>query len=313
MVWEVIASQVLGAGLGAYGANQAASAQEDGAKRAAEASNRGSLAQLQLLEPQRFMGYQALGDLGTLYGYQQAPYTSIQDVQQTLNKVGAKQIKQGLKNGMSLQDLAQMGSLGDINGKQMKQLIKQGLSAQDIIALQNGSLVKSQAPAAAAPPTAAAAPAASGGAGNMSRFFTSPDYQFRQQQGAAAIDRSAAARGGALSGNAVRAGTEYASNLASGEYNNYVSRLMQMAGLGSAATTQAGGAIGQNANTQANAQMAQGDARASGIMGGVNSAVNAINNGMSLYTLQQYMNQPAAAPPTGYRPAPGMGIMPLSP
>jgi hypothetical protein len=62
----------------------------------------------------------------------------------------------------------------------------------------------------------------------MSRFFTSPDYQFRQAEGQSAIDRGAAARGGALSGNAIRGGVEYASNLASGEYGNYVNRLLAM-------------------------------------------------------------------------------------
>ena len=115
--------------------------------------------------------------------------------------------------------------------------------------------------------------------GNMSRFFTSPDYNFRLKQGGQAIDRSAAARGGALSGNALRAGTEYASNLAAGEYNNYVARLMQMAGMGTQATNSAVQS-GQNAaNNIGNSYLNQGDARASGIAGQY-GAINGLIQGL---------------------------------
>ena len=86
---------------------------------------------------------------------------------------------------------------------------------------------------------------ADGTAGNFGRFFTSPDYQFRLQEGTRAIDQSAAARGGLFSGNTGKAVVGYGSNLAAGEYGNYVNRLLAMAGLGQTAT---GGAVaaGQN-------------------------------------------------------------------
>jgi hypothetical protein len=138
--------------------------------------------------------------------------------------------------------------------------------------------------------------------GNMSRFFASPDYQFRQQEGAKSIDRSAAARGGAVSGNAARAQTEYASNLASQEFGNYTSRLMQIAGLGSAATNNAVN-VGQSyAANAGNLIQQQGDARASGIMGAANSVVNGINNGMSLWAWQRGMQQPQAGRTPPYSP-----------
>lgn len=136
----------------------------------------------------------------------------------------------------------------------------------------------------------AIAPTPAGQPGNMSRFFTSPDYQFRQEQGTQAIDRSAAARGGALSGNAIRAGTEYAGNLASGEFGNYVNRLLAMAGLGTAATNNVINAGTNAANNMSQNAIASGDARASGIMGAANGITGAINGGLNSYLTMRYLN-----------------------
>lgn len=137
--------------------------------------------------------------------------------------------------------------------------------------------------------------------GDMSRFFTSPDYTFRRDEGQRDIGNTFAARGGAASGNALRALTGFNQNLASGEYNNYVARLMQMAGLGQAATTtgvQAGQAA---ANNIGNALMAQGDARASGYMGAANSIASGVNSGLNAWLWNRYLNQtPQAAPTSSY-------------
>jgi hypothetical protein len=306
-MWDIVAGQVAGSLIGAIGGHSAAQKQEDAAKAAGDASRRSTLAQLQLQEPQRYLGYQAQGDLSSLYGYQQSPYTTIGQVTANLSPITSKNLAQMLKRGMSFDEIRSIGTLQSVGPKALKRLTKQGLSVQQIKELQTGY----QPPAQPVPNSGT--PGATEGqraAGNMSRFFTSPDYQFRQQEGLSALDRGAAARGGALSGNALRAGTEFSSNLASGEYNNYVQRLMQMAGMGQAATTQAGGAVQSGANAQAGAAIAGGDARASGIMGTTNSVVNGINNGMSLYALSKYMQQPTSpkAAPAGYYPTPGMGI-----
>lgn len=50
------------------------------------------------------------------------------------------------------------------------------------------------------------------------QFQADPGYQFRLDQGNRAIERSAAARGGVLSGNAVAAAQDFSSGLASQEY-----------------------------------------------------------------------------------------------
>jgi hypothetical protein len=121
--------------------------------------------------------------------------------------------------------------------------------------------------------------------GNMSRFFTSPDYTFRRDEGQRGIGNSFAARGGAASGNALRALSEFNSNLASSEFGNYYNRLASLAGMQQTANNQ-----NQQAGQYAASQIGQGlinqgDARASGamgqygaILGGLNGAANSLGN-----------------------------------
>jgi hypothetical protein len=132
-------------------------------------------------------------------------------------------------------------------------------------------------------------------AGNMSRFFTSPDYQFRLNEGQRDIGNSFAARGGAASGNALRALTQFNQNTASGEYGNYVNRLMQMSGLGQVATNNGANAVQNGVNGMSQANTQQGDARASGIMGTANGISSSINSGLNNYMLYRggYFNRPA--------------------
>jgi hypothetical protein len=54
-----------------------------------------------------------------------------------------------------------------------------------------------------------------------------PGYGFRQQQGQQAIENSAMARGGLLSGNTLKASQDYGQNLASQEYGNAYNRQYQ--------------------------------------------------------------------------------------
>ena len=59
-----------------------------------------------------------------------------------------------------------------------------------------------------------------------------PSYQWRVSQGQEGVENSAAARGGALSGNALRAIEDYRQNSASEEYQNEWNRFMQELGIG---------------------------------------------------------------------------------
>lgn len=85
-----------------------------------------------------------------------------------------------------------------------------------------------------------------------------PGFQFRLQQGQKALENSAAARGGLLSGGTAKAINDYAQGSASNEYGNVYNRALQtyqtnasnqfgLAGIGQNAASELG-AAGQNAS-----------------------------------------------------------------
>jgi hypothetical protein len=140
-------------------------------------------------------------------------------------------------------------------------------------------------------------PGTAAGAGDMSQFMASPDYNFRRSEGNRGIEGSFAARGMGQSGNALRALTEFNSNLASGEFGNYVNRLTTLAGLGSAATNQTA-AYGADAASQAGRNsLYAGNARASGIQG---SADAWGQTGQGLASLYGYYKRPGGGGGGGY-------------
>lgn len=107
-------------------------------------------------------------------------------------------------------------------------------------------------------------------------FQQDPGYQFRMQQGAQALERSAAARGGLQSGRAMKELTRYGQDFASNEYQNAYNRfnadrdrrfgrLSSLAGMGQNANAQ-NAAAGQNYANQAGAN-AMGAANAAGAAG----------------------------------------------
>jgi len=128
-----------------------------------------------------------------------------------------------------------------------------------------------------------------------------PGYQFNLDQGQTALDRKIAAMGGRVSGAALKATDQYATNYATGAYNaayqrsqDRLNRLAALAGLGQTATgaSAAAGQAGTNAMTSLITN--QGDARAAGQMAQANIWGNA---GNQLAALAQRYYTPT---PTGY-------------
>lgn len=133
------------------------------------------------------------------------------------------------------------------------------------------------------------------------QFQQDPGYAFRMSEGLKALDRQAAARGGLISGGALKAAQRYGQELGSQEFQNAFNRyqaerqarlgpLQSLAGVGQTTAQQMGAAgqqyAGQAGQTamgmagavgQAGAEAAQ--ARASGYMG----AANAITGGLGQY------------------------------
>lgn len=135
-------------------------------------------------------------------------------------------------------------------------------------------------------------------------FQTDPGYEFRLGQGQRALESSAAARGGLLSGAAAKALTKYNQDFASNEYQNaynrftndqtnMFNRLANIAGVGQTATNQLGQA-GQNYATNAgNAMQYAGTARASGYTNSanaLNSALGSASSALVNFSRPQYFS-----------------------
>jgi hypothetical protein len=124
-----------------------------------------------------------------------------------------------------------------------------------------------------------------------------PGYAFRLSEGQKALDRSAAARGGLISGGALKAAQRYGQDMGSQEYQNAYNRALTgyntgvasenqlynrqaaLAGIGQTATNFTNQAGAANAANVGNAYGAAGQAAASGYMG----AANAVGQGVGQY------------------------------
>jgi hypothetical protein len=164
-----------------------------------------------------------------------------------------------------------------------------------------------------------------------SDFQTDPGYAFRLSEGMKALDRTAAARGGLLSGATLKGAQRYGSDLASQEYQNAFNRyqsnraaqaqeygnafnrfqtertntlapLQSLAGVGQSATQQAQqasqnyatgatNALGNFGAAQGSNIIGSGNARASGYVGGANAISGGVGQGLNFYQNQNLVNQ----------------------
>ena len=147
----------------------------------------------------------------------------------------------------------------------------------------------------------------------MDQFQQDPGYAFRMQEGMKALERSAAARGGLLSGGMLRGAQQYGQGLASQEYMNAFNRyqaernarlnpLQSLAGVGQTATNQLGQAGQAMASNVGQAMGAAAQARASGYMGGANALTQGLGTYLNYQQGQNYLN--ARFPQEAATPAP---------
>lgn len=102
------------------------------------------------------------------------------------------------------------------------------------------------------------------GAGGVSDLIKStPGYQFRFDEGIAAVDSSAANRGMLMSGSQLRRLQEFGDEYAAREFGNYWNRLAGVAGAGQTATGDITGTGAATANNLANIYQNQGQHLAS--------------------------------------------------
>jgi hypothetical protein len=122
----------------------------------------------------------------------------------------------------------------------------------------------------------------------MDQFTADPGYGFRLAEGQKALDRQAAARGGLISGGALKAAQRYGQEMGSQEYTNAFNRyqterqarlnpLQSLAGVGQTSVAQLGAAGQAMATGVGEAGAAAAQARASGYMGGANALSQGLN------------------------------------
>jgi hypothetical protein len=125
---------------------------------------------------------------------------------------------------------------------------------------------------------------------SMEQFRADPGYGFRLSEGQKALDRQSAARGGLMSGGALKAAARYGQEMGSAEYLNAFNRyqaenmarlnpLQSLTGMAQTSTGQLGQAGQTYATNVGEAGAAAAQARASGYMGGV----NALTQGLGQY------------------------------
>lgn len=119
------------------------------------------------------------------------------------------------------------------------------------------------------------------------QFQNLPGAQFLVDESMRNIGNSFAARGGALSGNALRAIDDRSRELTN---TLMIDRLFGLAGLGQQGTNIAASSAANSGNNISNALINQGNARASGIAGTTQSVNNAIQGGLSNYLLLQQLS-----------------------
>ena len=132
-------------------------------------------------------------------------------------------------------------------------------------------------------------------------MYNDPGYAFRLSEGQKMLDRQAAARGGLISGGALKAAARYGQDYASNEYTNALNRylaernaqlgpLQSLAGVGQSATNYVSNAAQNMGQAQAQGAQAIGNAQASGYIGGSN-VLNQALQGYGNYYLQNQRNQ----------------------
>jgi hypothetical protein len=117
---------------------------------------------------------------------------------------------------------------------------------------------------------------------NMSDYQADPGYAFRLKEGMKALDAQAAARGGLISGAALKAAGRYGQDYASNEYANAFNRyqtnrsnqlqpLQSLMGVGQTATNATSNAAGTYGAAAGSNALAAGNALASGQVGSANA------------------------------------------
>jgi hypothetical protein len=135
----------------------------------------------------------------------------------------------------------------------------------------------------------------------MDQFKADPGYAFRLSEGQKQLDRTAASRGGLLSGGALKAATRYGQDMGSQEYTNAFNRyqaertarlapLQALTGMGQTTAQQVSNAGQTMATNVGNDITNSAAARASGYVGGANALTGGLNTYLNYSNSQNMVN-----------------------
>jgi hypothetical protein len=243
--------------------SKAAKSQADAANRAAQLEREMFERQIELQEPFRQAGLTAQQRYMNLLGLSQSPTARTE--QEIRNALAAQYMQPGIGEG-GIQGVDEAG----LSAAVQAEMAKDAQARQEYEALK-----------------------ASPEFGKYTRDFgvqdfeQDPGYAFRMSEGLKALDRQAAARGGLISGGALKASQRYGQDLASQEYMNAFNRyqtnranqLQPLESLMGRSQTAAQllGTAGQNyASGAGQALQNVGMAKGSAYVGGANTLLNAI-------------------------------------
>lgn len=147
------------------------------------------------------------------------------------------------------------------------------------------------------------------------KTYLDPSMEFRMRYGQEGTNRLANLGGGAISGNTLRALTDYSQNLASTEYGkafdrkqtdvgNIYNRLASIAGIGQSAQGTTAGLAANTANTLGNLAVGSANAQAAGTIGSTNAITGAVQNLGNTYMLGNLLRPNAVNTGVNY---PGYG------
>jgi hypothetical protein len=135
----------------------------------------------------------------------------------------------------------------------------------------------------------------------MEQFQQDPGYAFRLKEGQQALDRQAAARGGLISGGALKAATRYGQEMGSQEYTNAFNRyqaeraarlqpLQALTGMGQSTGQQISSAGQTMASNVGDTMGSAAAARASGYVGTANALTSGLNTYLNYNQGQNYLS-----------------------
>ena len=151
----------------------------------------------------------------------------------------------------------------------------------------------------------------------MQQFQQDPGYAFRLKEGQQALDRQAAARGGLISGGALKAAQRYGQEMGSQEYTNAFNRyqlerqarlnpLQSLAGMSQTTANTLGTAGQQMASNVGEAQQNAAAARASGYVGQANALTGGLGTYLNYSQGQNMINSMQRGGGGDYLASPGM-------